>query len=61
MKNVSSLNTDEHVVTVLEKISIHLSPEYKWHGTDIDTDLHSGAIFRGLRIKRITRNTSVTC
>ena len=47
MKNVSSLNTDEHVVTVLEKISIHLSPEYKWHGTDIDTDLHTGAIFRG--------------
>ena len=47
MKNVSSLNTDEHVVTVLQKISIHLSPEYKWHGTDIDTELHSGAIFRG--------------
>ena len=47
MKNVSSLNTDEHVVTVLEKISIHLSPEYKWHGTDIDTELHTGAIFRG--------------
>ena len=47
MKNVSSLNTDEHVVTVLQKITIHLSPEYKWHGTDIDTELHSGAIFRG--------------
>ena len=47
MKNVSSLNTDEHVVTILEKISMHLSPGYKWHGTDIDTELHSGAIFRG--------------
>lgn len=47
MKNVSSLNTDEYVVTVLQKISIHLSPEYKWHGADIDTELHSGAIFRG--------------
>ena len=51
MKNVSSLNTDEHVVTVLQKISIHLSPEYKWHGTDIDTELHSGAIFRGFENK----------
>ena len=47
MKNVSSLNTDEHEVTILEKVSIHLSPDYKWHGTDIDTELHSGAIFRG--------------
>lgn len=47
MKNVSSLNTDEYEVTILEKISIHLSPEFKWHGTDIDTELHKGAIFRG--------------
>lgn len=51
MKNASVVNAETNTFAVFNKIVFHLNEKFFWAGEDIETDLHSGALFKGFEKK----------
>lgn len=47
MKNASVVNAETNTFAVFNKVIFHLNESFFWEGEDIETDLHSGALFKG--------------